>query len=106
MNFTKQVDIGIKILLIVLFLLCLLDMSYGFYQLVRIIALVGFIILAYSANKRSNEKEKILYFGLALLFQPIIKIPLGRLIWNIVDVIVAVGLILSIVLDKRGSYKH
>ncbi|WP_407654237.1 DUF6804 family protein [Chitinophaga sancti] len=33
---------------------------------------------------------------MALLFQPILKIALGRELWNIVAVIVAVGLMLSL----------
>jgi hypothetical protein len=39
----------------------------------------------------------IVYVGLAILFQPLIKIALGRLIWNIVDVIVAAGLLYSLI---------
>jgi hypothetical protein len=31
-----------------------------------------------------------------LLFQPFFKISLGRTLWNMVDVIVAVGLLLSV----------
>jgi hypothetical protein len=32
---------------------------------------------------------------LAILFQPFEKIALGRTLWNVVDVIVAMGLIIS-----------
>jgi len=48
----------------------------------------------------------IIYGGLALLFQPFIKIALGRQIWNIVDVITAIGLIISIFIkpkQKKGQ---
>jgi hypothetical protein len=38
---------------------------------------------------------------LALLFQPFIKIALGRDIWNIVDVIVGIGLIVSLLIKRR-----
>lgn len=37
----------------------------------------------------------IMYGGLALLFQPFFKVVLGRQIWNIVDVIVRIGLLAS-----------
>jgi hypothetical protein len=37
-----------------------------------------------------------IFGGLALLFQPFFKIALGREMWNIVDVVVGIGLILSI----------
>lgn len=93
---------GIKIALAVLFLSCLLDMPYGYYQLVRFIALIGFAFLAYHAKKEERKTEFIIYGALALLFQPFIKVTLGREIWNIIDVIVAVGLMISLnVKNKR-----
>ena len=86
----------IKIVLALLLLLCLLNMPYGFYELVRFVALVGFGVLAYRTYEEENKTELIIYIALALLFQPFLKIALGRMLWNIVDVIVAVGLILSL----------
>lgn len=93
----------IKLLLAVLFLLCLLDMPYGFYQIVRFAGLIGFVILAYQANNQSRQIEMIVYCGLALLFQPFIKIVLGREIWNIVDIVVAIGLTISLFTKTRIS---
>ena len=89
----KLIKIGLAILLF----LCLLKMPYGFYQLVRMTALVGFAILSYNAFKEKNANEGIIYIGLAILFQPVFKITLGREIWNIVDVIIGIGLMLSVV---------
>ena len=86
----------IKITLAVLFFICLIDMPYGFYQLVRFLALIGFGILAYKSYQKENRILAIIYLGLAILFQPLIKISLGREIWNIVDIIVGLGLIISI----------
>lgn len=86
----------IKIVLAILLLLCLLNMPYSFYELVRFGALVGFGVLAYKAHEEEKRTELIIYIALALLFQPFFKIALGRMLWNIVDVIVAVGLILSL----------
>jgi len=34
-------------------------------------------------------------FALAILFQPVVKISLGRFLWNVVDVIVGVWLIVD-----------
>jgi hypothetical protein len=95
----------IKIVLSVLFFLCLLDMPYGFYQLIRIVALIGFGILAYKANEENKNTEMIIYCGLALLFQPFFKIALGREIWNIVDVIVGIGLIASLFMNRTKSQR-
>ena len=91
---------AIKICLAALMFLCLLDMPYGFYQLVRFMALVGFGILAFTANEKNNNTELIVYGALALLFQPFIKIALGREIWNIIDLIVGIGLITSLFINR------
>jgi hypothetical protein len=94
---------SIKVILSILFFLCLADMSYGYYQFVRFAGLVGFVILAYQANQLGRQIEMIIYGGLALLFQPFFKIALGRDIWNIVDVVVGVGLLISIFMNSRKS---
>jgi len=91
----------LKIGLSILLLLCLFNMPYGFYQLVRFIALIGFSILAYQSYRQSKQTEMIIYGVLALLFQPFLKISLGREIWNIIDVIVGIGLIVSIFRNKK-----
>jgi len=94
---------AIKICLTILFFICLADMPYGYFQLVRLAGLVGFAILAYKAHKQDRQIEMIVYVGLALLFQPFIKVALGRQIWNIVDVIVGVGLIVSLLKNKKSD---
>jgi len=92
MDFYKFLKIALSILL----LLCLFDMPYGFYQLVRFVALISFGILSYQSYKRGKQTEMIIYGALALLFQPFFKISLGRELWNLVDVILGMGLIISI----------
>ena len=86
----------IKFFLAILFFICLADMPYGYYEFVRFAGLVGFAILAFQANEEGKKGESVLYGALALLFQPFFKIALGREIWNIVDVVVGIGLILSV----------
>jgi hypothetical protein len=95
----------IKIVMAVLFFVCLADMPYGYYELVRFVGLLGFAILAYSAKQEGREIEMIVYAALALLFQPFIKISLGRTIWNIVDVIVGIALIVSLFTKPKVSHK-
>lgn len=93
----------IKVILAILFFSCLLDMPYGFYQFVRFAGLIGFAILAYQANQQGRQTEMIIYGGLALLFQPFFKIALGRQMWNIVDVVVGIGLLISIFMKPKES---
>ncbi|CAI9678700.1 DUF6804 family protein [Elizabethkingia anophelis] len=91
----------IKIGLAVLMFGCLLDMPYGYYQLVRFIALISFAVLAYQASQQSRQTEMFIYGALALLFQPFFKIALGRELWNIVDVIVGIGLLVSLAKNNK-----
>jgi predicted membrane protein len=94
----------IKIILAALLLLCLLNMPYGYYQFVRFSAMIVFAYLAYlaySANEQNRKNDMFIYITLALLFQPFIKIALGRTIWNIVDLIVGIGLLISLFKKKQ-----
>jgi hypothetical protein len=92
---------AIKIILAVLFFICLADMPYGYYQFVRFAGLIGFAVLAYQAYEQGSQTEMIIYGALALLFQPFFKIALGRELWNIVDVIVGIGLLVSIFMKPK-----
>lgn len=93
----------IKITLALLLFLCLADMPYGYYQFVRFAALVGFAILAFQANEQKNQMETVMYVALALLFQPFFKVALGRTLWNVVDVIVGIGLLISVFKNKNAA---
>jgi hypothetical protein len=68
---------SIKLTLVVLFFVCLLKMPYGYYELVRFAALIGFAFLAYDASRSGNTLATVTYAALALLFQPFFKVALG-----------------------------
>lgn len=91
----------LKLVLAIILFGCLTDFPYSYYQFIRFAAMVGFAYLAYSANKQGNTNEAFIYIALAILFQPFIKIALGRNLWNIVDLIVGVGLLLSLARPKK-----
>ncbi len=90
----------IKLVMAIALLLCLLPMPYGYYVLVRFAAMVVFAIMAYQYYIKKNETLMVVFGALALLFQPLIKIALGRGMWNIVDVVVA-GLIFYLLWKER-----
>lgn len=101
----------LKLIIAVLLFVCLLDMPYGYYQFIRFFACIGFAYLAYKSNEQSNKTVTITFVILAILFQPFIKISLGRELWNIVDVIVGAVLLLSIfvnfnkIIDNKANEK-
>lgn len=85
----SAIIIGLAILLF----LCLLDMPYGYYEMVRFLAMMVFAFLGYAAYQEQHLIRAYIFFGLAILFQPLLKIALGRDIWNMVDVVVGIWLI-------------
>ena len=87
-------------------LLCLAPMPYGYFQLVRLLATIAFGFMSFRFNQERKEALFYTFGALALLFQPLYKIALGRTIWNIIDVIVAIGLILLFIWDWKNGKKE
>lgn len=84
----------------ILLLLCLFHMPYGYFTFVRFATTIAFSIMAYIYFEE-DKKLTIIFGMLAILFQPFIKIALGRDGWNLVDVVVAIFLICLIF--KEGN---
>lgn len=89
-NVLYTVGLGLAVALIV----CLFPMPYGYYTLVRFVAMILFGCMAYSFYKEEKIPLCILFVALALLFQPFMKVALGRTMWNVIDVILAVALVI------------
>ena len=83
----------LKLLLAAMLLICLLHMPYGYYEFVRFAVMVAFATMAYKYYEEKKEVLTVVFGALALLFQPFVKIALGRTIWNIVDIVVALLLV-------------
>lgn len=96
----------IQIVLAILLLLCLADMPYGYFQFVRYVSMVAFAWMAYKYSKEDNEGLMVTCIALAILFQPFFKIALGRVMWNIVDVVVAVGLIVLVLRKNKLEFHN
>ncbi len=104
------IKISVKFALSVLFIFCLFEMSYGYYQAVRFLGMAGFVWLAYTDNERKEKSLVIVWVLSALLINPFIKVPLGRTIWNIADIIWAIILIITICIDliswRKGKLQN
>jgi len=94
-NFNQTIVLY-KVLLITLFLLCLLKMPYNYYETTRFLGMVGFVIIGYNAYAKDNTIFMIIWFSSALLINPFFKLALGRGLWNIIDVIWVVLLLISL----------
>ena len=95
----------IPLYLAAVLLLCLAPMPYGYFTLVRVLATVVFGLYAYRCFMAKKEGMTWVFVTLALLFQPFAKVGLGRTIWNIIDVIVAIGLIILFFWEWKGGKK-
>ena len=89
-----------------LLLVCLLPMPYGYYILIRYVALVVFAVLAFNYFKQDKSALGVTFAALALLFQPIAKIALGRTMWNIADIACAALLIGLLIYENKISRKE
>ena len=95
----------VYLILAALMLLCLAPMPYGYFQLVRFVAMVAFAVMAYLYYARQKTIAATVFGVLALLFQPIYKIALGRATWNVIDVLVAGLLVGLFLLENRQARK-
>ncbi|MEO9209724.1 MAG: DUF6804 family protein, partial [Ginsengibacter sp.] len=64
-----------------------------------------FVWLAYKDNSRKDKTLSIIWIASALLINPFIKIVLGRTVWNIVDVALAIILIATILIERKEVNK-
>lgn len=87
----------LKFIIAVLLVLCLFDMPYGFYTLVRFAAMAAFAYLSYEYFKQKRDGMGFLFAALAVLLQPFAKIALGRTLWNIIDILIALLLFYVII---------
>lgn len=79
----------ISLVLAGLLVLCLTNMPYGYYELIRYITTVFFAWMALQAKKQNNDNLLFVYVAIAILFQPFLKIALSKVIWNVIDLLVA-----------------
>lgn len=100
-NHTSPILKGAAILTAVLMMVCLLDMPYGYYTFVRFVAMVVFAIIALKCFSSDKNEWAIFFAASALLFQPFIKVALGRTMWNVVDIVEAIVLIVFVIKYKR-----
>lgn len=99
MNVFMNIKLGLAILL----LLCLLPMPYGYYMLVRFVAMIAFVGMAIDYWQTKRTTLCVVACSLALLFQPFLKIALGRGLWNLIDVVIAVALLYDIIRKKKAN---
>ena len=92
----------LSLYLAVVLLLCLAPMPYGYFTLVRVLATVVFGIYAYRCYVGKKEGLTLVFATLVLLFQPFAKVGFNRVIWNVIDVIVAIGMVALFFWERKN----
>ena len=91
----------IKLIIAAILLICLLPMPYGYFIIARFITMAAFAYFAFIYSYKKLMPLAFTFGALALLFQPFFKLALGRTIWNIVDVMVAIFLVFLWYKEKK-----
>lgn len=99
MEITRKVRIALALAL----LLCLASMPYGYYMVVRYGAAVIFGVMAYRYYEEKKNSWAVVWGALAFLFQPVIKIEVGREVWNVLDVLIALYLLWGVYHDRKNK---
>ena len=94
-----------KVITVILLFGCLLKMPYGYYEFVRLVTTTMFSHLLFQKlNKKSNVAfNTFLIVWVIIMFQPIFKISLQREYWQIIDVLVAISLIVSLFRERSNA---
>lgn len=100
-NMEKVLKIGLALL----FLGCLANMPYGYFQFVRFLGMIGFGFFAFQEKEKGNDRFFIFWGLSAILINPIFKISLGRGLWNTIDVFWAAILFVSAFYNPNSSKK-
>lgn len=107
MNFFNSLSFLDKasLVLAVFLLLCLFPLPYGFYTITRLAVSIIAGCWAYQFYKNNKTPLAIIAGGIVILFQPLVKIVLDRITWNIVDIILAFLLFTLVLSQKRQIVK-
>lgn len=97
-NMNKKI---LKLCLVVLLLMCLFKMPYWYYQLLRIFGTIGFVYLAYIDYKFRIQYTPQIFVVAAILLNPIIKISFDRSVWQILDILLAIILFITIFIEDK-----
>ncbi len=81
---------------IAMLFLAIFPMPYGYYMLLRLVVCGTAIYVAYYAKQMNKQRWMWAMGFIALLFNPIIPIPLDKVTWSLVDLAVAIILLIGL----------
>lgn len=88
------------VLSIVLLLIALLPLPYGYYILLKLVICFS-CIREIIIGSKDNVDELLFFLAITILYNPIVKMPLGKAIWSIVNVLTASYFIYHLFKNRR-----
>jgi len=83
--------------------IALCPLPYGFYTLIRLSTSIIAACWAVRFLEQERTALAITFGGIALLFQPVIKITLDKFTWSIIDILLAVFLVVTVIKDRPSE---
>ncbi len=87
----------------VMLLLALVQLPYGYYQLLRWVVCGVSIFLAYTAYDWKKTWATWLFVVIALLFNPLIPIYLSRELWQLIDMVSSILFFAAILILRKPN---
>lgn len=104
---TKMPRAIIAVMIVMLGIALLPIRWYGYYILLKLVVCGGCAFLA--ANAYDDGRKHLVWFlgGLAVLYNPIIRFPLGRELWMVINILTIIVLIAVMKSTKqRGAVQN
>lgn len=85
----------LKVVAAILLLLYLADINIGFdfRWVIRLVVSGTFAYLSYDYFKTNNVVKGFVFAALALLFQPFFSLAMSQMMWNLINILVIIGLV-------------
>lgn len=96
MNLSHAFPIVARIVVIILLLIGTSDQPMAFYGFLRLIVFVATLYFAYKSFLSAKRQWAILYAGIAVIFNPLIRVYLDKGVWQVIDVAVTLVLFTSL----------
>ncbi len=93
---------ALRLALISVLLLALAPLPIGYYTFLRIVVCGGSVYLFFTSTR---GKWKWMWGTLAIVFNPLIPLYLGRNLWQIVDVVAALVIGADLMAEKAARSK-
>ena len=94
----------IKTVLIALVYLSVFNMPYYYYEIMRVVCFVGFLIIAKLDYDKQNNSSAIFWVIIGLMLNPFVKLQIEKDVWLWIDVVIIGLLLLSFL--RKDTNKH